>query len=88
MSAKIKLSTVFQSMADNQEYVEVKGNTIRESLNEFVTKYPDAASWIIDKKGTLLSFVLLNGEIVNSNDLDKPITEADELYVLPMIDGG
>jgi molybdopterin converting factor small subunit len=87
MSAKIKLSQVFKLLADNQEAIEVNGNTVRECLNDFIRLYPAARNWIFDKD-TLVSLVLLNGQTLPPQDLDTRVAEKDEIYLLTMISGG
>jgi molybdopterin converting factor small subunit len=88
MSGRIKLSHVFQQLADNQGIIMVEGNTIRECLDDFIRRYPATKNWIFDKQKTLISLILLNGKTLHPKDLDIGISEGDEIYLLTMISGG
>jgi sulfur-carrier protein len=88
MSRKIKLSQVFKQYTAGQEIVEVEGSTVKECLFSLIKKYPQIKNWIFDSKMTLLVIILLNGDIILSNNLDKPVGESEILNLIPIIAGG
>jgi molybdopterin converting factor small subunit len=88
MSARIKLSQIFKQLADNQAILKVNGNTVRECLEDLMIRYPATRNWVIDKEGSLISLVVLNGNTLRPKDLDISVTEADDIYLLTMIGGG
>jgi sulfur carrier protein ThiS len=88
MSLQVRLAQVLQQYTDNQETVAVDGSTVRDCLNDLVIKYPDIKRWIFDANNVPMVIVLLNGEVVLPDELDKPITLTDKIELYHMIAGG
>jgi molybdopterin converting factor small subunit len=88
MPRKIKLAQVFKQYTSNREIVEVEGSTVRECLNSLIKKYPDIKKWIYDSKMSLLVVIILNGDIVLADKLDKPVSESEMINLIPIIAGG
>lgn len=88
MNIKIKLNHAFRPFAGNQKTVEVKGTTVKECLDSLIGSYPIFKEILFDADGTLAALVLLRGEVVVPDDLNRPISEQSDLSLLPMIQGG
>jgi molybdopterin converting factor small subunit len=88
MGTDMKLGQVLKSLADDQENVKVNGNTVRECLADLIRRYPATGNWIFDEQGTLISVLMLNGQILHPRDLDKKVGGVDEIFVLTAISGG
>ncbi len=88
MSLQVRLAQVLQQYTDNQETVAVDGSTVRDCLNDLVIKYPDIKRWIFDANNVPMVIVLLNGEVVLPDELDKPITLTDKIELYHIIAGG
>jgi len=71
--------------------VSVEGSTVGEVLQALVATYPGLAGQVIDDHGALHRFVNV---YVNDDDVrylsatETPVTDADELSILPAVAGG
>jgi sulfur carrier protein ThiS len=88
MAQKIKLAQILQQYTSDQESIEVEGSTVRECLNNLVTKYPEIKKWIFDPNDAPLVIVLLNKELVLPGQMDKKVTKTDNIELVPLIAGG
>jgi len=86
MRKNMKISPVMQQITGNHENVEVEGSTIRECMENLIIKYPDLHEWFDENRP--IAWVVLNQELVRIPDLDKQLSEADELSVTLVIGGG
>jgi molybdopterin converting factor small subunit len=85
---KIKLSRDFQDFTNQQETIEVKGSTVKECLNSLIGLFPGLKDLLFDAGNALSVVLVLNGEAIISKDLDRPVSEQNELSILPLIYGG
>lgn len=85
---KIKLSNDFQDFTNNQETLEVKGSTVKECLNNLIGLFPGLKGLLFDTGDALSVVLVLNGEAIISSDLDRPVSEQNEISILPLIYGG
>jgi len=84
----IKLDHSFQPFAGNHETVEVKGETVKECLDNFIGVYPIFKEILFDLGGTLTALVMVEGKAVVPKDLNRPVSRQKEIILLPMIQGG
>jgi len=90
MAVKVKISFHLRRFTDGQEFVEVTGHTPLECLHDLETQFPCIKRYIYDKHGDLrpqLQF-FVNGQMIYSNELNDPLKDSDELFVLLAIGGG
>ncbi|MDP2919191.1 MAG: MoaD/ThiS family protein [Dehalococcoidia bacterium] len=90
MTVTINVASYLQPHVDNKESVSVRGKTIRECLDNLVTRYPGLKTMLFDKDGKLQDFVSVfaGGQIAYGNELDQPVKDGDTLHVLYIIGGG
>jgi molybdopterin converting factor small subunit len=88
MNIIIKLDHSFQPFAGNRKTVEVKGDTVKECLDNFIGLYPIFKEILFDVGGTLSALVMVEGKAVVPKDLDRPVSRDREITLLPMIQGG
>jgi molybdopterin converting factor small subunit len=86
----MQLSSFFTRYADNNTYIEVKGNTIGECLHNLVRQYPKLAKVLLNKDGNLFNIydIFINGESAYPDEMTKPVKDGDKLYIVPIIHGG
>jgi sulfur-carrier protein len=88
---RVNLPTVLRSQAGGVKTVDAEGTTVGEVLRSLEQKYPGLAGQVIDGDGSLHKFVNV---YVNDDDvrylsaLDTPVSESDELSILPAVAGG
>lgn len=70
--------------------VRVDGATIRECIEAVDTRYPGFGAQVLDSKGRQHRFVklFLNGDLVDSADLEGRIAPDDVVEILAAIAGG
>jgi molybdopterin converting factor small subunit len=90
MSIRVHLYSNLQRFTGNQPIVEVDGTTVGQCLLDLVKKYPAISSVILDNHQELLStvFVSLNLKSARSENLEKPVDENDQLYIILIVAGG
>ena len=90
MSA-VWIPQVLRSAVGGQKQVELDGKTIRELVDALVAKYPPLKQQLLDEGGDLNRFVnvYVNGQDVRYlGGLDTPVTDRDEVRLLPAMAGG
>ena len=85
MSTEIVIPQILQHLTEDREIVEVDGVTMRECLDNLIELYPETRWFCGDLPSVL---VLLNREIVLSEDMHKNIKEGDKIDLVVMVAGG
>jgi adenylyltransferase/sulfurtransferase len=88
----IHIPTPLRSYTGGAETVAIPGTTIAEVFDQLTSQYPDLKQQLFNAEGKLRSFVNI---YVNDEDLRylpereaSPVTERDELTIIPSIAGG
>ena len=90
MSVKINIHPFLSQHTNNQDVVEVNGNTVGQCLEQLVGQYPELRKWLFEKDGKLnrLVEIYVNAESSYPEELAKPVKDGDELYIIIIISGG
>lgn len=90
MSITINLATYLQPYADNNEKVEVRGNTVEDCINNLVEIFPDIKNMLLSEDGKVFPYVntFLNDDTIYPDQLTTPVKDNDEIYLLYLIGGG
>ena len=90
MSVKVHIRPILYKHSDNLVIAEVDGDTVGQCLNHLVKQFPGIEKELFGKDGKLLSYVniFVNGESVYPDDLAKSAKDGDEIYIVPMVQGG
>lgn len=87
----IRIPTPLRKLTGDQEVVIAAGTTVGAILEELNKTYPGLGERILDDKGAIRRFVNI---FVNDEDVrflqekETPVTEADEISIVPAIAGG
>ncbi|MEI6321718.1 MAG: ubiquitin-like small modifier protein 1 [bacterium] len=87
----VRIPTPLRKLTDNQEVVTVTGVTLGAILDELNTTYPGLGERILDEKGAIRRFVniFLNDEDVRFlQEKETPVSDKDEISIVPAIAGG
>ena len=90
MAATIHIHRIYRSFTQERETVEVEGNSVGECLNNLVGKHPDIRRVLFATNGDLLKNIDLyvNGESAYPDELKKPVTPGDDIYIHLLLTGG
>ena len=89
--ANIKFTSALSRFFPNLKPTKVGGSSMSEVLDSLDTEYPGLINYILDDHGMLRKHVNLfvNGEILKDrNNLDIPLTENSEVYIIQALSGG
>jgi molybdopterin synthase sulfur carrier subunit len=91
MAITIKLPTQLREAAGNQTEAKVDGTTVGEALDSLYAQHGELRQRMADDGGGLRRFVnvYVGGEDIRFLDgLDTPVSDGDELTILPAVAGG
>ena len=91
MSATVKIPTPLRKLTNNETSVDAVGKTIEQIVESLESAYPGRRERLIDDNGDLRHFVniYLNGEDIRYIDgLKSPVSDNDELSIVPAVAGG
>jgi molybdopterin synthase sulfur carrier subunit len=87
----VHLPTVLRPQAGGVKTVSVDGKTIGQVLSSLVAEYPGLSGQVVNDDGTLHKFVnvyLNDDDVRYLSALDTPVTDTDEVSILPAVAGG
>ena len=89
---KVVFPSVMKRVTNREREVTVSASTLIEALNQLVKRYGDTfKDTIFDSSGTpkrFLNFYVNGKNIRFINNLNTPLSETDELIILPSATGG
>ena len=91
MSVTVKIPTPLRKLTNNETSVDAVGKTIEQIVESLDSTYPGMRERLIDDNGDLRHFVniYLNGEDIRYIDgLKSPVSDNDELSIVPAVAGG
>lgn len=90
MAVTVKIPAQLRAVTDGAAEVEVEGATVGEALDAVFDAHADLRARITED-GTLRRFVnvYVAGEDIRFQDgLDSPLSDGDEVTILPAVAGG
>ncbi len=90
MPITVRLSDLLQTVAGIRGPLSITGHTPAECLQNLTAQYPRLRSWLYDEKGHLKPqiWLLVNGERIYATEMQRPLGEGDELFVIVAVLGG
>jgi MoaD family protein len=91
MAVTVKLPTQLRDAAGGATAAQVDGTTVGEALEALYTEHGELRGRLADDDGGLRRFVnvYLGGEDIRFLEgLDTPLTDGDEVTILPAVAGG
>lgn len=89
--AIVRIPTPLRKLTDGKEEVTASGATIAEVITALEQSYPGIKARICDDSGQVRRFVNIftNDEDIRFlQNLDTPVSEKDEISIVPAIAGG
>lgn len=89
MSITVRIPSPLRQYTEQQSEAELEGRTVREVLESFKTRFPDASKLFSSANTSRYMNLYLNDQDIKSlNDLDTPVGEKDILSIVFAIAGG
>lgn len=91
MPITVYIPTPFRRLTENQTYVAAEGSTVSEVLTDLYTRYPALKTLIVNESNEIhghVNIYLNNREIHSLQGAETPVSNGDELAVIPAIAGG
>jgi adenylyltransferase/sulfurtransferase len=91
MTVTVYIPTPFRKLAGNQTFVKASGSTVGEVLDELGTQFPGLRNMIYDDHDEIPGHVNIyvnNTEIHTLQGKETPVSDGDEMAVIPAIAGG
>jgi len=89
MSITVRIPSPLRQYTELQSEVALEGRTVREVLESFKVRFPDAGTRFFSTKTSRYLNLYLNDKDIRSlNDLDTPVGEKDILSIVFAIAGG
>jgi molybdopterin converting factor small subunit len=82
---------VLRSQAGGEKTVSVDGTSIGQVLNSLIAEFPGLSAQVLNDDGTLHKFVnvyLNDDDVRYLAALDTPVSDSDEISILPAVAGG
>ena len=87
MPVRVHLNLSLQQVI-NREEISVQGNSIITCLEDLMKQYPQAKERIFNRDGSLALLVLLNNGVLPEQNLNHPVNDNDELWLMSIVSGG
>ena len=90
MSVKINVYYFLPHLTNDQEIVEVTGNTVGECLGDLIKKFPLSHEWLFGDDGDLRKYldIFVNLVETDPDDLSTPVNDGDEIHIVMHLTGG
>ena len=90
MGILIHIHRTHRQFTQGRDRIEVKGTTVGECLQEAISQYPGVANVLFYKDGGLRNHVeiYLNAESAYPDELEKLVSEGDEITITALLAGG
>ena len=89
--ATVRIPSPLRRYTDNQAKVIVAGATVNDVIDNLETSYPGIKTRIRDETGHIKRYVnifLNEDEIRTLDGADSPVSERDEVSIVPAMAGG
>ena len=91
MKVNVRIPTPLKKFAGEQGTIRAEGGTVGEILQWLTETYPGLRERLRDEHGKIRQFVnvYVNDEDIRFiKNLETPLKEGDQLYIIPAIAGG
>jgi molybdopterin converting factor small subunit len=89
MSITVRIPSPLRQYTDQNSEITLEGKTVREVLESFKVRFPDAGDRFFSAKTARYMNLYLNDQDIRSlSNLDTPVNEKDILSIVFAIAGG
>lgn len=86
----VRIPTPLRAYTNGQDVVEVQGTTVRAALGDLTTIFPDLLERLFEGQDLrrFINAFVQDEDIRYLNELETPVTETDEINLIPAVAGG
>ncbi len=90
MGVKINVQYFLPHLTNDQDEVEVNGNTVGQCLEQLVGRYPKLKKWVFKDDGKLTDFIIVQTDSENPSPemLTRPVKDGEKIFLIMMLTGG
>jgi MoaD family protein len=91
MAVKVLVPTPLQKFTDNKATIECGGSTVGELIESLETHCPGIKARLCDEEGKprrFLNFYVNSEDIRFLDGVETPLTDGDEVSIVPAVAGG
>jgi molybdopterin synthase sulfur carrier subunit len=91
MAIEVRIPTILRTYTGGDKAVEASGSTLATLIDDLEVRHPGLRGRLLEDDGSLRRFVnvYVNDEDVRfAGGLDAPLSDGDEVTVLPAVAGG
>ena len=91
MPVSVYIPTPFRRITSNREHVTVEGRTVGEVLDAMEREFPGFANLVFDDDHRVpnhINVYLNNTEIHDLDGIETPVSDGDQVAVIPALAGG
>ena len=91
MALTVRIPGPLRRLTNGNAEVAVEGSTVQEALQNLDSSYPGFRDRLYDDQGKLRQFINIyvnDSDIRFGQGLDTPVSERDELSIVPAVAGG
>lgn len=91
MAITVRVPNALRELTGNQGRLRADGSSVRDVLGRVGEEHPEFLQRITEDDGELRQFlnVFVNGDDIRfEDDLDTPVSDGDEISIVPSIAGG
>jgi sulfur-carrier protein len=89
MGITVRIPSPLRQYTEQKSEIALEGKTVREVLESFKTRFPDAGALFLSSRTARYMNLYLNDQDIRSlNNLDTPVGEKDSLSIVFAIAGG
>jgi adenylyltransferase/sulfurtransferase len=89
MGITVRIPSTLRQYTEQKSEIVVEGTTVREVLENFKARFPDASTRFFSARTVRYMNLYLNDQDIRSlSDLDTPVSEKDTLSIVFAISGG
>jgi sulfur-carrier protein len=89
MGISVRIPSLLRQYTEQQSEIELEGKTVREILESFKVRFPDAGDRFFSARTARFMNLYLNDQDIKSlGNLDTPVGDKDVLSIVFAIAGG
>ena len=91
MAVTVRLPRILARHADGRTEIRMEASTIRDLVQKLGAVYPDIAPRLSDETGqlhTALNLFVNNKNVHSLDGADTPLSDGDEISIMPLMAGG